>query len=171
LLSYALLFPHGKVPTDDQLVTLQAQFFESSWGDLGRIVFLVVAAAFLADTWLGTADAVAHTHTEMFRSFSRRLRERYSYRAMYYFFVVALTVVTSLTMAARSPSALILTSAVIGFFGTVLYSAALLHLNYRVLPPLLPPAARPSPRGALLLGAVVAAYASLAVAYVFVQLR
>jgi hypothetical protein len=165
LLSYALLFPEGRVPTEAQLVTLQAEFFASSWGQAGRVVFLLVAAAFLADTWLGTVDAVAHTHTAMLRAFVPRLAARFTYRRMYYLAIVVLTVITSLTMATRSPSALILTSAVIGFAGTVVYSAALLHLNYRVLPRLVPPAAAPPRWGAVILGGVVAIYAGLAVAY------
>lgn len=166
LLSYALLFPEGKVPTDAQLITLQAEFFQSSWGTAGRLVFLFVAAAFLADTWLGTVDAVAHTHTEMTRAFLPRIARRWTYRKTYYAFVIGLTLVTSLTMASKSPATLILTSAVLGFAGTVTYSAALLHLNYRVLPRLVPPAAAPPRRGAWVLGAVVITYAGLAITYV-----
>ncbi len=166
LLSYALLFPEGKVPTDTQLITLQAEFFQSSWGTAGRLVFLFVAAAFLADTWLGTVDAVAHTHTEMTRAFLPRIARRWTYRKTYYAFVIGLTLVTSLTMASKSPATLILTSAVLGFAGTVTYSAALLHLNYRVLPRLVPPAAAPPRRGAWILGVVVITYAGLAIAYV-----
>jgi hypothetical protein len=74
-------------------------------------------------------------------------------------------------MLAKSPATLILTSAVIGFAGTVTYSAALLHLNYRVLPRILPAAAAPRPRRAGVLGIVVLIYAGLAVAYVREVLR
>jgi hypothetical protein len=165
LLSYALLFPEGLVPTEGQLVTVQARFFEASWGAWGKAAFLLIAAAFLADTWLGTVDAVAHTHTSMIRAFLPRVAAKWTYRRTYYACVVGLTIVTSLTMAAKSPSVLILTSAVIGFAGTVTYSAALLHLNYRVLPRLVPEAAAPPRKGAILMGAVVVVYAGLAVAY------
>lgn len=167
LLSYALLFPEGKVPTESQLVTFQAEFFQTSWGNAGRVVFLLVAAAFLSDTWLGTVDAVAHTHTSMLRAFAPGLSERFTYRRLYYAFIVVLTAVTALTMATRSPAALMLTSAVIGFAGTVLYSAALLHLNYRVLPRLMPAAAAPPRAGAWVLGLVVATYSALAIAYLY----
>jgi hypothetical protein len=165
LLAWALLFPAGKIPTGTALVTHQSEFFAVSWGPIGRAVFLLVATAFLADTWLATVDAVAHTHTEMTRALLSRARERLSYRKTYYGWVVILTVVTCLTMAKESPATLILTSAVIGFVGTVIYSAALLILNYRLLPRLVPEAVRPPRRGAFVLGFVVLVYASLAALY------
>ncbi|MFN7953194.1 MAG: Nramp family divalent metal transporter [bacterium] len=165
LLAYAVLLPKGLVPTEQQLVTLQAEFFAVSWGETGRRVFLVVAAAFLADTWLATVDAVAHTHTEMSREFIPKLAKRWDYRTTYYGWVVVLTIVSCVTMAAKSPQALILTSAVIGFVGTVLYSSALVVLNYRLLPRLLPAEVAPRPAGKWLLIAVVSCYVGLAVAY------
>ncbi len=164
LLAWALLFPQGKVPTATTLVTFQSEFFAASWGDLGRAAFLLIAAAFLVDTWLGTVDAVAHVHTEMTRAFVPGAT-RWSYRATYYGWVAALTAITGITMSRDSPATLILTSAVIGFVGTVIYSAALLALNYRLLPRLVPAAAAPPRGGALLLGGVALVYALLAVLY------
>lgn len=165
LLAYAVLLPKGLVPTEQQLVTLQAEFFALSWGETGRRLFLVVAAAFLADTWLATVDAVAHTHTEMIREFVPRLAKRFDYRTTYFGWVVVLTAVSCATMMTKSPQALILTSAVIGFVGTVLYSVALVLVNYRLLPKMVPAAAAPAPRGAVVLIAVSACYVGLAIAY------
>jgi hypothetical protein len=165
LLAWALLFPEGKIPSANSLVTLQSDYFAVSWGSWGRAVFLLVAAAFLADTWLATVDAVAHTHTEMTRVFLRVARERWSYRRTYFSWLIALTLITCATMAAQSPAALILTSAVIGFVGTVTYSAALWRLNYRLLPRLVPAVAAPSRATAVLLGLVVLVYAALAALY------
>ena len=128
-------------------------------------MFLLVAAAFLADTWLATVDAVAHTHTEMTRVFLRVARERWSYRRTYFGWLIALTVITCVTMAGPSPAALILTSAVIGFVGTVTYSGALWLLNYRLVPRLVPAAAAPRRATAILLGGVVLVYAALAALY------
>ena len=45
LLAWALLFPQGLLPQDYELAVVQSRFFEVSWGPLGRIIFLVVAAA------------------------------------------------------------------------------------------------------------------------------
>ncbi len=167
LLAYALLFPSGKIPSANALVTHQSAFFAASWGELGRAVFLLVAAAFLADTWLATVDAVARTHTEMVRAFMPRVAASFTYRSTYYAWVVILTVITCVTMAYQSPSTLILTSAVIGFLGTVSYTTALLFLNYRLLPRLVPAAAAPAKSGALVLGLVCAIYAGLAALYLY----
>ena len=75
------------------------------------------------------------------------------------------TVVTCLTMLLDAPGPLILISAVIGFIGTVIFPAALYLLNHRLLPPLLPPWARPSRFSACLLWTSFAAYLILAIAY------
>jgi hypothetical protein len=165
LLAWALLFPERKIPSANTLITLQSDFFAVAWGGLGRAIFLLVATAFLADTWLATVDAVAHTHTEMTRAFLPAARERWSYRRTYYGWLIALTVITCATMASESPSTLILTSAVIGFVGTVTYSAALWLVNYKVVPKLVPAAVAPSRATAITLGVVVMVYAALAALY------
>jgi hypothetical protein len=170
LLAWVLLFPQQKIPTAHELVTFQADYFALSWGVMGHAMFLLVAAAFLADTWLATVDAVAHTHTEMTRIFFPRVAARWTYRTTYYAWLVALTAITSVTMAQESPATLILTSAVIGFVGTVLYSAALVVLNYRLLPRLVPVEAAPPRAGGVMLTLVAACYAVLAVLYAFALL-
>lgn len=59
LLAFALLTPRGLVPEGWNIAVVQAEFFAARWGEAGRALFLVIAAAFMADTWLSTADAVA----------------------------------------------------------------------------------------------------------------
>jgi hypothetical protein len=139
-----------------------------SWGPVGRILFLIVAAAFLTDTWLATADAVSRIQADIVYTLfpiSRRLEMRH----WYYIFLGVLTVVTSLTMLVSAPGPLILTSAVIGFIGTVIFPVALFLLNRR-LAPQLPPWARPERRSAWLLGLSFAAYLGLAIAYLWALL-
>jgi MFS family permease len=68
---------------------------------------------------------------------------RFSYRGWYLFFLLLLTVVTSVTVLLDEPGTLILVSAVIGFVGTVIYSVALIVLNHVYLPRHLPKLARP----------------------------
>jgi hypothetical protein len=164
LLAYALLFPKGLLPVDYEIAVVQSRFFEVSWGEAGRIVFLVVAAAFLADTWLVTADAVARLQTDILHIVFPRTRSLAA-RHLYYVFIALLTVITCLTMLLDAPGPLILTSAVIGFIGTVIFPAALYALNHCLLPPLLPAWARPSLFSAGLLGVSFLAYLLLAVAY------
>ncbi len=164
LLAYALLFPKGLLPEDYELAVVQSRFFEVSWGEGGRILFLVVAAAFLADTWLATVDAVSRMQADIVHALFPRSR-RYEARHLYYLFLGLLTVVTSLTMLLDAPGPLILTSAVIGFIGTVIFPAALYVLNHRLMALDLPAWARPSRGSALLLGLSFAAYLMLAAMY------
>jgi hypothetical protein len=164
LLAYALLFPKGLLPQGYEIAVVQSEFFAVGWGEVGRMLFLVVAAAFLADTWLVTADAVARTQADIVQILFPSTR-RYSQRRWYFMFVCLLTAVTSLTMLVEQPGELILLSAVIGFIGTVTFPVALYLLNYRMLPKYLPLWARPAPRGAWLLAMSFVAYALLAILY------
>jgi len=164
LLAYALLFPKGLLPQDYELAVVQSRFFEVGWGEIGRLLFLVVAAAFLTDTWLATADAVSRMQADIVHVLFPKSR-RIALRTWYYIFLALLTLITSLTMLLDTPGTLILTSAVIGFAGTVMFPIALYLLNYRRLAPQLPAWARPSDAGRWLLGLSFAIYLGLALAY------
>jgi hypothetical protein len=166
LLAYALLFPKGLLPQDYELAVVQSRFFEVSWGAFGRILFLIVAAAFLTDTWLATADAVSRMQADIVTILFPKSK-RFSVRQWYYLFLALLTVITSLTMLLDQPGPLILTSAVIGFSGTVIFPVALYFLNHCFLAAQLPDWARPSRRSALLLGVSFIAYLCLAVGYLW----
>jgi hypothetical protein len=76
-----------------------------------------------------------------------------------------LTGVTVGTMHLASPAALILLSAVLGFIGTVVFTGALLFLNYLWLPRFLPESVRPRPIGAVGLSLSWLAYLTLASVY------
>lgn len=166
LLAYALLFPQGLLPKDYELAVVQSRFFEAGWGEAGRVLFLVVAAAFLADTWLATADAVARMQADIVQIAFPRTKT-IAQRKLYYAFFGLLTVITCLTMLLDAPGPLILTSAVIGFIGTVIFPPALYLLNHRLLAPELPPWARPESSAKWLLGIAGVAYALLAITYVY----
>ena len=88
----------------------------------------------------------------------------------YYLFLGLLTAITALTMRLDAPGPLTLTSAVIGFVGTVIFSVALYLLNYRRLSPYLPLWARPSPKAAWLLAVSFVAYLVLALVYLYQML-
>jgi hypothetical protein len=166
LLAWALLFPHGLLPQEYELAVVQSRFFEVSWGPVGRVIFLIVAAAFLTDTWLATADGVSRMQADIVRLLFPRSR-RLELRTWYYIFLALLSAVTSFTMLLDAPGPLILTSAVIGFLGTVIFPAALYVLNYRLLAPALPAWARPRPGERWLLGASFLAYLGLAAGYLW----
>lgn len=164
LLAYALLFPKGLLPRDYDLAVVQSEFFAVSWGETGRLLFLLVASAFLADTWLATVDAVARIQAEIVQVLFPAARCR-SQRWWYYLMVCALTAVTGVTMLFEAPGTLILLSAVIGFAGTVIFPAALYLLNHRLLAGVLPVWARPAAGSAWLLLACFLAYLALAILY------
>ncbi len=170
LLAWALLFPKGLLPQDYQLAVVQSRFFEVSWGPIGRVVFLIVAAAFLADTWLATVDGVSRMQADIVTTLFPRAARR-GLRWWYWSFVGLLTVVTCGTMLLDAPGPLILTSAVIGFGGTVVFPVALYLLNYRRLPEAAPEWARPGIGGAVLLGVSFLAYGFLAVMYLRESLK
>ncbi|GBC78435.1 hypothetical protein HRbin08_01930 [bacterium HR08] len=168
LLAFALLYPQGLVPDEWELVVHQMRFFEVSWGNAGKILFALVAAAFLSDTWLTTLDATSRVHTDFVLSYFPKAR-RYHPRAWYYGIATGLTVITILTMHAASPAALILLTALLGFLGTVIFTGALLMLTYRWLPARLPESVRPGRVGAILLGGAWMVYLILASVYIWLQ--
>lgn len=168
LLAWALLFPSGLIPQDYEIAVVQSRFFEVSWGAFGRILFLLIAAAFLADTWLATADAVSRTQADIVQTLFPKA-QRYSMRQWYFGFLAVLTMITGFTMSIDSPGALILISSVIGFMGTVIFPVALYFLNYRLLAPQLPAWARPSGFSACLLAVSFIAYAILAGTYIWLK--
>ncbi len=169
-LAFALLFPKGLVPRAWELVVHQMRFFEVSWGAWGRLLFAVVAAGFLSDTWLTTLDAVSRVHTDFILSYFPTAR-RWHPRSWYYAFAVTLTVITVVTMHFASPAALILLSAVIGFVGTVIFTGGLLVLNYFWLPRHLPETVRPRAIGGVALGIAWTAYLVLAGVYLWIRFR
>lgn len=166
LLAWALLFPKGLLPQDYDLAVVQARFFEVSWGPVGRVIFLVVAAAFLTDTWLATADGVSRMQADIVQTLFPSSRRR-ELRFWYFLFLGLLTAVTCFTMLLEAPGPLILLSAVIGFLGTVIFPAALYLLNYRMLAPLLPTWARPRASERRLLALSFVCYLALAGAYLW----
>ncbi len=164
LLAYALLHPEGLLPERYELAVVQSRFFELQWGRWGGWLFLLVAAAFLADTWLATVDGVSRVNTDIVLSYFPAAR-RISARGWYLAWVGWLTGVTALTMRWSEPGPLILLSAVIGFAGTVLFTGALFGLSYRVLPRLVPRAILPGKLAAGCLAVSYVSYLILAVAY------
>jgi len=169
LLAYALLYPKGLLPQHYEIAVVQSRFFEISWGWWGKVLFLIVAAAFLSDTWLATVDAVSRIHTDCVYGFFPKAR-RFAYRKWYLFFLLLLTIITSVTVQLNEPGTLILISAVIGFVGTVIYSVALIFLNHVYLPRRLPVAARPGRVSLIFLILSCLAYVVLASLYLLTLL-
>ena len=129
LLAFALLHPEGKLPEGFEIAVVQSEFFAVTWGDVGRVLFLIVAGAFLADTWLATADCVSRIHLDALGSIWPKLATK-DIRPWYFGLVIFLAIVTSVTMFFDQPGNLLKLSAVIGFVGTLVLSTALIYLNH-----------------------------------------
>ena len=169
LLAYALHFPRGLYPEGYHLAVVQSEFFSVAFGNAGRVLFLLVAAAFLCDTWIGTMETVARVHTDLCRAVFPRLGAVPS-RRLYYWFLGGGSALTIITLPLAEPGALILLTAIIGFTGTVVYTWALVALNHFFLPSVAGPSIRSGPLGRGLLLVSCVAYTLLAVVYILVLL-
>ncbi|HNP89304.1 MAG TPA: hypothetical protein PKI75_01575, partial [Candidatus Woesebacteria bacterium] len=121
---------------------VQAQFFEVSLGHLGKILFLIAAALFLVDTWLGLADGVSRMFADFTFANFKKAREK-SFRFWYYLWLGWLIFVTGLTMLVAQPATLINIAGVISIFAFVLFIPLLWRLNYCLIPRSFPDFARP----------------------------
>ncbi len=162
------MHPQGLVPEKFQLAVVQSEFFAASWGHAGRLLFLFIAGAFLADTWLATVDCVARIHLDALSSLWPGLA-RQDQRRWYYGIVLALAVITSVTMFFQQPGRLIIISAVIGFCGTVIYSTALIGLNHIYLRRRLDQPLHSGPASLVAIVLVTLCYFALAAAYLWVK--
>ena len=54
---------------------VQSAFFEVAWGNIGRALFLVVAAAFLCDAWLQLTDGFSRIQADFFYSNFKRAQK------------------------------------------------------------------------------------------------
>lgn len=129
-LAYVLLWPTGQYPEGWAITVAQSRFFEAAFGLVGRGLFLVVAAAFLADTWVSLADGVAR----QFADFSFHTLHQKSMRWWYYVSLGFLVVVTVVTIPLAQPDALLVLTGVISVFAFVLYIPLLWYLNYIQVP-------------------------------------
>ena len=139
-LAFAILFPQGIFPSGWKITVIQAQFFESSLGQAGRILFLLVASAFMIDTWVGLVDGVARQFADFVvkvKSFGK------NFRFWYYFWLGFLIITSLITIAVAQPGALITIIGVISIFGFVFYIPALWYLNYVKLPKTYPSFIKP----------------------------
>jgi hypothetical protein len=143
LLSYAILAPKQIVPGSWQIAVVQSELFRCFWGNWGRVLFLVIAAAFLSDTWLGVTDAVSRMNADFITLSFKRSRKK-GFRWWYYTTVIFLTVVTGITMTLEGPGTLIVIGGVANFFAMAIYCPALIVMNYSVLPKRFPNWVRPS---------------------------
>lgn len=162
LLALAILNPAGVYPSGWKIAVVQARFFETSFGAIGRSVFLIAAAFFLTDTWIGLADGVARQFADFtFSTFS--FTQKKSFRFWYYFWLIWLVIVSSLTMLIAQPGTLINIAGVISIFAFVLFIPLLWRLNFHLMPKIYPSFTKPARGTEITLGLTWVFYLIVAV--------
>jgi Mn2+/Fe2+ NRAMP family transporter len=167
-LAWALLKPTGQVPTGWEVAVVQAAFFEVAWGEVGRAIFLIVAAAFLCDAWLQLTDGFSRIQADFFYS-NVRGAQKLHYRTWYYTFVAIFTVLTVVTMALAQPDTLIIIRGVVSFLAMAIIGPGLVYLNYWLLPKAFPRWIKPHPITQALMIFCTLTYVVMASAYIYLN--
>jgi hypothetical protein len=166
-LAIALLAPKGMHPEGWKIAVVQSEFFYQWLGTVGKILFLIIAAAFLGDTWFAAADGASRKFADFTRShFPQAKRKTFSY--WYYFWLIFLIIVTCITMPLAKPGVLIQIGGVISIFAFVLFIPVLFYLNYCLLPKTFPTWVVPPLWRAIVLWLVWGIYVSIAMWYLIV---
>lgn len=169
-LALVILHPKGEFPSGWKIAVVQAKFFEVSLGAVGRSLFLIVAAFFLIDTWLGLADGIARMFADFtFSTF--KFTQKKSFRFWYYSWLFWLIFITSVTMLFAQPGTLITIAGVISIFAFILFIPLLWQLNYRLIPRSYPSFAKPKTTTEIALWATWLFYLVIAIWFVMVSLR
>lgn len=164
-LAWAILLPKGQYPTGWTIAVTQAQFFEQAMGAIGRIIFLLVAAAFLSDSWLGIVDAVSRMHSDFVRNFFP-WAQKLSFRSWYYIFVAILTIISATTVQMAQPGELLLLGGVLNFIAMAIYMPGLIYLNYKVIPEKFPAWTKPANITFWIVSIITAIYVVLGIIYI-----
>ncbi len=165
LLALAILRPQGKYPTGWKIAVVQAEFFRTSFGKIGVLVFLAIAAFFMIDTWLGLVDGVAR----QFADFFYQVKKKKTFRFWYYLWLGFLVLASLITIALAQPGILITIIGVISIFAFVFYIPALWYLNHVKLPKEYPAFTKPKKWETFTLGFTWLFYLVTAVGYLLVS--
>ncbi len=166
-LALSLLAPKGIYPAGWKIAVVQSEFFYQWLGAIGKVLFLVIAAAFLGDSWFAAADGASRKFADFTRShFIQARRKTFSY--WYYFWLIFLIAITCITMPLAKPGILIQIGGVVSIFAFVLFIPVLFYLNYRLLPIKFPRWAAPPVWRAILLAGVWGIYIAIAVGYLII---
>lgn len=168
LLAFAILFPQGIFPSGWKIAVVQAEFFRSGFGAIGGIIFLLIASAFMIDTWLGLVDGVARQFADF--TFQVKKDKRKSFRFWYWLWLGFLVLTSLITVSLAQPGILITIVGVISIFAFVFYIPALWYLNYLKLPREYPRFIKPKKWESLTLFLTWFFYLAVAVSYLTIVL-
>jgi len=132
-LAWALLRPQGLIPEGWEIPVVQSAFFEVSWGAIGKVIFLIIATAFLRDAWLQSTDGFARMQADYVYA-NMKWARRFHFGSLYYGFVALFTVLTTVTLPLAQPGDLLIIRGVIAFMAMGLFCPGLIYLNYVLVP-------------------------------------
>ena len=168
-LAWALLLPQGLIPEGWEIAVVQSAFFEVSWGAIGKVVFLIVATAFLCDAWLQCTDGFARMQADYVYA-NMKWAQRFHFRTLYYGFVGVFTVLTTVTLPLAQPGDLLIIRGVIAFMAMGLFCPGLVYLNYVLVPRSFPSWVKPHPITQIIMVAITLTYITIGLWYVMVKL-
>lgn len=168
LLAFAILYPQGIFPSGWKIAVIQAEFFRSGFGAIGGIIFLIIASAFMIDTWLGLVDGAARQFADFI--FQVKKDRKKSFRFWYWLFLGFLVSTSLITVPLAQPGILITIIGVISIFAFAFYIPALWYLNYLKLPREYPQFIKPQKWESVTLFLTWFFYLAVAVGYLVVVL-
>jgi len=168
-LAWALLLPQGLIPEGWEIAVVQSAFFEVSWGAIGKVIFLIVATAFLCDAWLQCTDGFARMQADYVYA-NMKWAQRFHFRTLYYGFVGVFTVLTTVTLPLAQPGDLLIIRGVIAFMAMGLFCPGLVYLNYVLVPRAFPSWVKPHPITQIIMVAITLTYITIGLWYVMVKL-
>ncbi len=136
--SLAVLHPQGIVPSSGTLIWDEAEVLAEVWGNIGRVIFLLVGLATLFGTQLALVDGVARSIADMvYTNFSGAQKRELSwwYLLIAGIWILAGCVITYI-MEQRGITELgfLFNAAYIGGFAMAIYVPLTLYINLRYLP-------------------------------------
>jgi len=160
-LAFSILHPQGLLPEGYKIAVVQSEFFRGWFGDIGVKIFLFSSALFLIDTWISTADSVAKTNVD----FIKMLIPVKDTQKLYKILLVAITIITLITLPIAPPGELIVISAMIGFVGMVIFSFLILFIHVKMRK-LLPKSAQIKSPGIFIFSLTGISYLGLFILYI-----
>lgn len=170
-LAWAVLLPAGKVVSNSwNLAVVQSDFFAVAWGSSGRTLFLIVAAAFLADAWLQNIDGYSRMLAEMLYGVFPRQARKWPLRNWYYVILAWCVLVTAITVFMVVPGIGIVIRGTASFFAMPLMGTAFIYLNFFMAPKVFPKWAKPNMFNYVMMFICTAVYWVLFFWYLTVQI-
>ena len=161
--AFVVLYPQGLVPSQDDFLWDLSLVLESTMGEWGRTLFLVIAMAAMFSTQLTVSDGTFRVWTDLLRT-NFAFARRWAANQWYLFLALALSALGVLstwvleTFPEVSALDFFFYNAVVNGFCMAVYVPLLLVMNFKYLPP----SSRPKPLNVVMVMLGAATYASFA---------